>query len=201
MGFMKKGLMIGLGAAALYSGQALAQDEAKQPAMDGPPGVNSVNINPLGALFGSYSVNYERLFDRQHGLLVEGVFSSTSNDDSEASAGGLLLGYRWHWSKSQDSGFLGANTSYQAGSGEGTVNGEKFEVSVTQLDFTLNVGRRWAWDGGFNVTFRFGVGRAVRTFDTTSNDPDAQRAVQLVEDAYEILPVSLDGELSIGWVF
>jgi hypothetical protein len=202
MGFVKKGLIMGLGFAALCSGQALAEEEAK-PAMDGPPGANSVNINPLGAIFGDYSINYERLFDRQHGLLVEAVYGSSESDDGKSSSfqTGALVGYRWHWAQSQDSGFLGANMGYSLGTAEQKVDNETFDVSVSAFNVTLNGGRRYAWDGGFNVTWRLGVGRAFRDISTTSDDPDAKEAVEKIEEFFDIFPVTFDAELSIGWIF
>lgn len=174
-----------------------------------PERANSININPLGAIFGSYTLNYERLFLNTHGLIIEGVFATSSNDDSNSTTFGGSAGYRWHWSGEQDSGFLGAMVGYQQGSGdatvETTVNGqttkETFQVDTNVFHVTANIGRRWAWDSGVNITFRFGAGYGdwkVSTDDTSAN---AQDAVKLVDDLLNLLPVYLDGELSLGYTF
>lgn len=203
MGFMHKAVIAGFGIAALVSGQALAEDaKDAEVEADAPMGANSVNLNPLGVLFGSYSVNYERLFDRQHGLLVEAGFSSSEDSNGDtAFATGALVGYRWHWSQSQDSGFLGANVGYYLGEGEASVNNSSFKVDYTTVDITLNGGRRYAWKSGFNLTWRLGVGRAFRSFEAQDDSEGAKEAAQLIEDIVNFLPVTIDAELSIGWVF
>ncbi|MCO4762833.1 MAG: hypothetical protein KC502_15065 [Myxococcales bacterium] len=164
-----------------------------------------MNFSPLGLLFGSYSVNFEHLMNSQHGLIAEGLFSQSSDKDSTTMSAGAAVGYRWHWSKTQDSGFLGAMLGYQTGTSVVKVvdgAGEKsFDVSVSAPSVTFNVGRRWAWSNGLNITLRFGVGRAVYSLSSTSTDPDVQDAINTVDDLMNALPVTLDGELSIGWIF
>lgn len=181
-------------------------DEAPQTQEEAAPEkANSVNLNPLGVVFGSYSLNYERLFGGTHGLLVEGLFSSSSNDTSSTVAYGGLVGYRWHWSGRQNSWFLGANVGYETGSGDGTVttNGveEKFDLSVSRLSATANIGKRWAWDFGLNITFRVGAGYGSYDVSTESDNPDVQDAVKTVDELLNFLPIAFDGELSLGWNF
>lgn len=190
--------------AALFAGPALAQDEGA-PAADGGALTksNSVNFSPLGLLVGSYALNYERLMNKRHGLLVEGVFSSTSGDGTSSTGYGGLVGYRWHWSPSQDSGFAGLNVGYQVGTGTAEVTddtGDKysFDVDTTALAVTANIGRRWAWDFGLNITLRAGVGYGRYDVSTDSDDDLAQEAVDLVNELLTLIPVAIDGELSIG---
>lgn len=166
---------------------------------------NSVNLSPLGVLSGSYGLNYERLFGGYHGLLVEGNFSRSSGDDASSSSLGGTLGYRFHWRGKQDSGFLGINLGYHTGSGEGSIdNGAEvktFDVDTTVSSITANIGRRWAWDSGLNITFRIGAGKGNYDVSTDSDDPDAQNVVEAVDDLLAFLPVAFDGELSVGYMF
>lgn len=170
---------------------------------------NSVNISPLGVVIGSYALNYEHMFDGGHGVLAEGLLSISGNDDASSLGYGGGVGYRWHWNGTQDSWFAGVNLSYLAGSGDATVetttNGmttkEKFDVSLTEFAATANIGRRWAFDFGLNITFRVGAGYASREVSTDSKDPLAQDAVALMDDLVNFIPVAVDGELSVGWVF
>ena len=76
-----------------------------------------------------------------------------------------------------------------------------FDISVQEASATLNVGKRWQLDMGLNITFRLGGGYAKRWFSTTSMDPDAQQAVETVEDIMAFLPIAFDGELSLGYSF
>ena len=198
--------------APLFVASALAQAPSEPP-MAPMPEVeanalskeNSVNVSPLGVLSGSYGINYERLFGGYHGLLVEGNFGRSSSGDASSSSLGGTIGYRFHWRGNQDSGFLGLNLGYFTGSGEGTVtNGSEtktFDVDTTVSTITANVGRRWAWKSGLNVTLRIGAGRGNYDVTTDSDDPDAQEIVKAVDDLLAFLPVAFDGELSVGYIF
>jgi hypothetical protein len=163
---------------------------------------NSVNVSPIGLLYGSYSVNYERLLGRQHGLLGEAQYTRSSEDGIDSSGLGVMAGYRWHWSESQESGFLGANVGYTRAASEASVDGETYNVTASGFPLVANVGYRWCWDAGFNVTFRVGAGKLMGLdLSTNSKDADAKEAVADVEKTYNKFPITFDGELSAGWVF
>jgi hypothetical protein len=164
----------------------------------------SVNLSPLGVAFGSYALNYEYLAKDGHGLLAEASFGtgkdSAGNTTSDFGAG---VGYRYHFAGGQSSWFAGPLLSYSAGNGTGTVsvnNGptKAFDVNYSSVAVTANIGRRWVFADLINVTFRIGGGKAFRTFSTTSSDPDAQLAVDLVQKIVDFLPIAFDGELSVG---
>ena len=165
---------------------------------------NSINVNPIGAFVGSYNLNYERLMG-SHGLLVEGSFSHQGGDDSSSTNGGVNLGYRWHWRGRQNSGFLGVTLGYAMGTGEGSISDgtteKTFDVDTRLLAATANIGKRWAWDNGLNVTFRIGAGYGNWSVSTDDTDPDAQQVVENVDDLLTLLPIALDGELSLGYAF
>ncbi len=167
---------------------------------------NSVNLSPLGILSGSYGLNYERLLNGYHGLIVEGNFSSFSDSDSSSSSFGGALGYRFHWRGNQNSGFLGLNVGYYNGTGTGSVStnsGQErtFDVDTSVASITANIGKRWAWDSGLNITFRIGAGKGYYDITTDSDDPDAQKAVKAVDDLLTVFPIAFDGELSVGYIF
>ncbi len=168
------------------------------------PRVNSVNVSPLGLFLGSYTVNYERLMG-SHGLLVEGAFANQSNNDATSRNGGINVGYRWHWRGKQNSGFLGVTAGFSMGTGTGTVdsNGmsKSFDVNTRIFSVTGNVGKRWAMDNGLNLTLRIGAGYGNYDVSTDSTDPDAQGAVDVVNNLLTWLPVAFDGELSLGYTF
>ncbi len=169
---------------------------------------NSINLNPLGVIFGSYEVNVEHLRG-SHGLVIEGAFASQGNGEARAIAAGGGLGWRWHWRGRQNSGFLGVMTNFYMGTGDVTVitvtgdstTTEHFDVATKELALTANIGKRWQLDMGVNITLRLGAGYAKRWFSTDSTDPDAQDAVEAVDDLMSLLPVAIDGELSLGYSF
>jgi hypothetical protein len=178
-----------------------------------PPRENSINGSPLGVLFGSYSLNYERLVGGTNGFMIEGNFSrstgtSTVNGDSTSSKSSLYgggVGYRWHWSGQQDSGFLGLMAGYSVGTGSGTVSSgagiQQFDLTIKAPWVVANIGRRWQWDNGINFTIRAGAGWAKYTVSSSSTDPNAQDAVKALQDLLTLIPIALDGELSLGYTF
>jgi len=170
-----------------------------------PPRENSINGSPLGLLSLNYALNYERLLDGMHGLLVEGVFSLSSNSTSKSSLYGGGVGYRWHWSGQQQSGFLGLMAGYSVGSGTSTVTSggttSTFDLTIKAPWVVANIGKRWAWDSGFNVTFRIGAGWAGYKVSSNSTDPNVQMGVDALQDLLELIPIALDGELSVGYIF
>lgn len=172
-----------------------------EEAQDTGPGKHSINFSPIGIIFGAYKLNYEYLYNGTHGLLAEGAFGYASDDDVSVTTFGGGAGYRWHWRGRQNSGFLGANLGYQGGSATVTVNDSEFDLDASRFIVVANVGKRWAWDFGLNITFRLGAGYGSWDFSTDSSDPDAREAVQNAEDIVELIPIALDGELSLGWIF
>ena len=192
----------------LSSGTAIAQSApGSAPIIEKPVAAekeNSINVSPLGLLLGSYHLNYERLIGGYHGFLVEADFANFSDDDSSSKSFGGSVGYCYHWSGEQDSGFVGVNAGHQRGTGEATLNTgsmKTFDVDTSVTHLTANVGRRWAWNSGFNITLRIGAGWGNYNITTDSQDPEAQEAVELVDDLLTLLPVAVDGELSIGYAF
>ncbi len=65
---------------------------------------------------------------------------------------------------------------------------------------TANLGRRWVFGPGLNVTARFGAGPGKRTF-ARGDDAELNAKVDTIEAFINLLPVSLDAELSLGWIF
>jgi hypothetical protein len=166
---------------------------------------NSINLSPLGFALGSYYLNSERLFDGTHGVLVEGGFAHSADDSTSSTSLGGGLGYRWHWRGRQNSGFLGVNASFYRGTADASIESggseKSFDLDVTSYALTANVGKRWAWDNGLNVTFRIGGGYGNYDVTTDSTDPDAKEVAEDVDDFLTLFPIALDGELSLGYAF
>lgn len=194
------GAVVLVAMAGVAEAQPAVQATAPAPAAERH---HSVNGNPMGILFGAYGLNYEYL-GGSHGLVVEAAYARSGGDTASATTYGGGAGWRWHWRGRQNSGFLGVMASFSGGTARATVSGdmpETFDLSLKQLSVTMNVGKRWQLDSGLNITARLGAGRAKRWFSTTSTDPDAQEAVESVEDVMDLIPIALDGELSLGYSF
>jgi hypothetical protein len=184
-----------------------ASEDEESPA---PNLENSINVSAFGLANNNYTFNYEYLQDGTHGFIIEPSLSFNSDASSSYVSYGANLGYRWHWSGKQNSGFLGLTLGYGIGTGKGTITvpmgkasseDKTFDLALTSLIAVPNIGYRWTWNAGLNVTFRIGVGYGQYDVSTSSLDPDAQLAVALVNGLLTVLPIALDGELSLGWCF
>ena len=166
--------------------------------------VNSININPLGAVGLNYALTYERLFAGSHGLVVEGIAAFSNGDDGDAKQFGGAVGYRWHWRGRQNSGFLGVMFSQGFGTGEVVYSNGTTEMrhgmNVRSTTVTANIGKRWLF-GPVNVTIRGGLGYGKYVASAKEDTQEAKDAEELMNDILAFLPIAVDGELSIGYTF
>lgn len=161
----------------------------------------SINVSPLGVMFGNYAVTFEHLFNGSHGLILEGVASRASDGDSDSMQFGGSVGYRWHWRGRQNSGFLGATFTQSVGSGSVTVDDMKHSLTVRSTMVTANIGKRWMVTDAVNVTLRFGLGWGHHVAKVKSQAEGAQEAEELMNDLLSLLPIGAEGELSVGYTF
>jgi hypothetical protein len=170
-----------------------------------PEKEDSINLSPIGLLYGNVALSYEHLWNGTHGLVLEAEGSRASNDDSSATSGGFGVGYRWHWSHKQDSGFLGIMATQSIGTGFVTYgeNGStmKYDMAIRATTLTANIGKRWMIGDNINITARLGAGPAWRHASTDTAGPRAKDAEDTMNALLSLIPVSIDGELSAGIVF
>jgi hypothetical protein len=187
---------------ALASAQPLGVTETQQKA---PEKTNSINVSPLGALLGNYSLTYEHLFNGTHGVILEGNASFASNSDSSSYQMGGGVGYRWHWRGRQNSGFLGVMVAQSFGNGEVTTSSGgqdmTYEMGVRSTTITGNIGKRWMIGDSFNITLRLGLGWGHHVASAKVNDQQAKDAEEKLNDLLAYFPIGFDGELSVGYVF
>lgn len=175
---------------------------------------HSINLG-TSALAGHLSVNYEYLRGA-HGLVIEGSAGRMTPFDFEAA-----VGYRWHWSGTQDSWFLGGGVAYLPEtrrvhlvelSDDDAFGGRSEAVDRFEaiLGLTANIGHRWAWDNGFNITWRMGLRYPLEIYrhhgePTTLGDHYA-RPFRCGNEDWDLglgdaLATITDTELSIGFTF
>lgn len=187
---------------ALASAQPLGVTETQAKA---PEKTNSINVSPAGALIGYYSLTYEHLFNGSHGVIVEGNAGFDSGTDASSYRVGGGVGYRWHWRGRQNSGFLGVMVAQAFGSGHvETTSGSQtmtYQMGIRSTMITANVGKRWMIGDRFNITFRAGLGWGHHVASTSESDPQAKDAVKKMNDLLAWIPVGIDSELSVGYLF
>jgi len=165
---------------------------------------HAVNVCPIAVFLGVYAVNYEYLFVPSHGLDARFEYQSipkTYTDASIESNGiSFSLNYRWHISKEMNSLFLGSYVRYSLYNGTGAVAETKFDFTINDFTWGLNVGKRWAWNSGLNVTIAAGYGIATNSSQSHPTDPSIEAAIDQYKNDYDFLsPVY--GEVSMGYAF
>lgn len=193
-------------------------EEAPKPVIIAPPPppaeipviqrTNSINLSVMST--SELGLNYMWRFANHHALVVEGFFDYSSSADAGTNLGaGGQIGYRLLFSGTQDCWFLGLMAGFDAGKNAlVTTNTSQSDVAVKRaynlpyrrVRATLDLGRRWVFGPGFNVTARFGAGPGKRTY-ARSGDAAVDAQAATVESVANFLPISLDAELSVGWLF
>lgn len=184
------------------TGNLLAQQEDSNSS--GKEFNQAVNMCPGGIIFGIYSVNYEYLVGRKHGLVARFDYESVSetlSDDTitKANGYGFTFNYRWHFSSAMESFYIGSYARYKIYKGD--ANGlTKFDFTLQEYTLGLNAGKRWVWNSGINLNIAFGYGISSLIEETEpSNSYNESTLDKFINDFTHIDP--LYGEISIGYAF
>jgi len=179
---------------------------------------DSINVHPLPLLIESIIVTYEHIFPGGHGLIIEpygnfGVHTPESETRSQWWAG-AAVGYRWHWSETQTSGFLGvhAGGGYGGGRAAGAASDPERRTETAIHWFVVpNIGGRIALSSSLNLTIRGGVGYADYDFVEVPDEEGTEgipTSILLRGEHGEGFSRSsrdnsavIDFELSAGWNF
>ena len=171
-----------------------------------PESKDSINVSPLGLLFGNLYVTYEHLFNGKHGVIVDLGYGRSSNEDGAEDHGELGVGYRWHWRGRQNSGFLGVSFHQSYGSGymtymPDTAEEQRYDMTVKSTMLTANVGKRWMLGDSWNITLRFGLGLGKHTATAEEDTAEAKMAEEDMNALLSLIPIGWEGELSVGYNF
>ncbi len=151
----------------------------------------AIAVDVAAMMFGEISMNYELLLGHQHGIVVEGSYFGGLNTHGENAE----LAYRWHWSKSMNSGFVGAfvNGGRNYGYDRDFHDDNGVAFSNTSVTVGLAIGKRWVSAYGLNIVARIGYGYTWIKFDDPAPDQHTINKIRA--------ETGLDSELSIGWAF
>lgn len=165
---------------------------------------NALNICPIAPLFGIYAVNYENLFSPKNGIVArieyEDVPKTYTDANIELNGLAFSLNYRRHIDGELESFFWGAYARYRTYDGDGEINSDKFDFKLPSFTIGLNVGKRWVWDGGFNITVSAGYGYSTDSRESSPSNNAINSAIDQLEKEYDFMS-PLYGELSIGFAF
>lgn len=149
-------------------------------------------LDVVGIMFGTCTLNYECLLGHEHGIVVEGNYFYNGGYSHGENA---ELAYRWHFSKSMNSGFLGVFVKGDRSYGnENDVPGVTVGYTQTSITIGPNIGYRWVSLWGVSVVARIGYG--YDAWSKFSNTVPDQPTIDLLRQRAE-----LDSELSLGYAF
>lgn len=120
-----------------------AQDEVGQ---------NVVKVNPLGLLFGSANIGYERALNSKSSFVIAPQFGGFKFGGMKYSSFGAGAQYRLYLSKSKSApeGFYGApGLSFVSGKVKWDFDGEKEESKFSSFGGGVMVGHQWIYNSGF----------------------------------------------------
>jgi hypothetical protein len=187
------------------AGAASAQERVAPQSITAPARIeptDSVNLG-LGTVWGSPSITYQHLFAGGHGLVIgANAFYATHEIGNGMGAGGSV-GYRWHWRGRQDSGFLGLHAGFDRDRAPMRITIDEMTedavVDISTFYLVGNIGKRWMLNDDVNITARIGGGLALRRLGTDAED--AEPLVGVMNALVGVIPVTVDGELSVGYTF
>lgn len=123
---------------------------------------NVIKINPLGALFGSANLAYERAISDKSSFVVAPSFGFFKNGGYKYTTYGLGLEYRFYLSgsKTAPEGFYaGPGLGYTFGQAkyEDMFGGPDEKTSVSGLSAKAILGHQWIWESGFTLDLNAGI--------------------------------------------
>ena len=182
---------------ALGCQQANSQSEPPDSQSVAPAFSQSIGVSPF-SLAGAFTVNYERLLARHHGLALEVSYDAVGESSGSWHVQSM---YRYHFNPAIDGLFVGAFARYgkirsrmeiEEESGTNTYR-LKATTGVVGLDV---FGYRAQWDNGLALAFRAGYGyQFLSDFQWTPAPED--RMVKNLVEAF----AGADLELSLGYSF
>lgn len=134
----------------LISGSAFAQTGVKP---------NVIKVNPLGALFGSGTIAYERAFGHKSSIVIGPSFGIFTYDHFRYTTYGLSAEYRYYFTG------IAPRGTYAAVGGNADFGTTKFidyegsfntKTNVSGFRGKIIAGHQWIWKSGFSLELNAG---------------------------------------------
>jgi hypothetical protein len=149
---------------------------------------HAISTCPTALVLGDILVTYEYLLNQAHGLAVMFEYESETEAYKDPSfnlyRASIFLNYRYHFSKEMNSIFIGPYLRGRVYDEEVDANGS-LDFNDPEITLGVYLGKRWAWNNGFNLTLTGGYGEYLR---------ESKQSTGEFMDKYI-------GELSVGYAF
>lgn len=136
---------------ALTLSVAVIGQESDRAVISPENGKNIIKINPLGVLFGSFSMSYERLITPNSSLQFNANYGNINLFDIKIGTYGAGVDYRLYFSKNRiaPEGFY-----FSPGVSYATLSID--DVSISAFELRGVAGYQWIWDSGFQLELFIG---------------------------------------------
>lgn len=122
---------------------------------------NVVKVNPLGALFGSANLGYERALNEKTSVLIAPSFGILKSGGFKYTTYGLGLEYRLYFTGSAPKGTYvapGAAFAFGTAKIEDSFDGSNDQkTNITNFSGKAVIGHQWIWSSGFVLDLNGGI--------------------------------------------
>ena len=174
---------------------------------------HSLNLSVAGAVIGDWALVYGWMFAPGHALMAGYTVAWLDDEEGGEDRGmGGQVGYRYYTKGHNRSYFVGLMAGYDVGYttsrrrsthfvGDDQVLVQRvYKLPSKRWRATLSLGRRWVFGPGLQFTSRLGIGPGKRTYNRGGTQ-EADHEAKVMENIINSIPLSLDIEQSIGWLF
>jgi Protein of unknown function (DUF3575) len=131
---------------------------------------NVVKINPIGFIFGSGSIAYERALSAKSSILVAPTFGAFSFGGFKYTSFGLGAEYRFYLSNTKNAPTgLYAAPGVSFTTGKIKEDGFSTEAKFTSIGAKGVFGHQWIWNSGFTLDLNGGISYQSFTYKDTEN--------------------------------
>ena len=150
----------------------------------------AINFCPIALAFGIYSVNYERLLTVHHGIMIRGDYESIPKriapEGINVDAKAAIVNYRYHLCGGMNSLFVGVFGRYRVFEGDALANEIPFDFTISEFTVGANLGKRWVFNSGFNITLNAGYGHFMDQLNTTDKSYEAAQEIKRFTNDYDL---------------
>jgi len=181
----------------LVVGIARAEERSEAPEISRK--MHALQVNPLGPLLGTYTIDYELLLGQKHGFSLDLLYATGKDlGGNKLDGHGFSLSYRRHLQGGMASNFVGLFLRRGEIDGDLKVDDERFPYSYRNLAIGPLYGERHIWKNGMCWSWKIGYGYPIFDFEWTSDRRPEHHG--LIKGIMK-WTTNIEGGASIGFAF
>ena len=159
---MKKTLLI---VAILVTSSAVFSQSEVKP--------NVIKVNPLGALFGSANVAYEKALNEKSSFVIAPSFGTFKSGGFKYTTYGLGAEYRFYFTGTAPKGTYvapGIGVNFGTAKFTNSDGGTDSKTNITGISGKAVIGHQWIWSSGFVLDLNGGIQYTSLKFKDKTGD-------------------------------